>query len=55
VGLVTAITMNWQLCVDKVKVPGAAQAATAAVGVLLIGAALLYAGMGRKNATAARH
>ncbi len=53
VALIIAITMNWQTCVDKVKVPGAAQAATAAVGVLLIGCALIYAGMGRKNASAA--
>jgi ACS family hexuronate transporter-like MFS transporter len=45
--------MNWDVCVAAVKVPGAAQAATAAVGVLLIGAALFYAGMGRKNASAA--
>lgn len=53
VGLIVAITMNWDVCVAAVKVPGAAQAATAAVGVLLLGAALLYAGLGRRNASAA--
>jgi MFS transporter, ACS family, hexuronate transporter len=50
VGLAAAalIVMNWGACVAQVKVPGAAQAATAAAGVVLIGMALCYAGMSRK-------
>lgn len=48
--LLMAIYVYWDVCVAAVKVPGAAQAATAALGVILIGMALLYAGMGRKSA-----
>jgi ACS family hexuronate transporter-like MFS transporter len=53
--LVVVIAKNWDACVAAVKGPsGAAQAATAAVGVLLIGIALFYAGMSRK-VTAVAH
>lgn len=38
------IAANWQRCVQAAKLAGAAQAATAAVGVILIGVALVYAG-----------
>jgi ACS family hexuronate transporter-like MFS transporter len=44
------IYANWDVCVRATSIAGAAQAATAAVGVLLIGAALFYAGMGRRQA-----
>ena len=47
--LAALIYTNWDACVRAAKVAGAAQAATAAVGVLLIGAALAYAGMPRKQ------
>lgn len=49
-----AIVANWDVCVAAVKVPGAAQALTAACGVLLIGIALLYAGSGRNRPVLAR-
>jgi ACS family hexuronate transporter-like MFS transporter len=54
VGLALAgmIWANWDLCVRAAKLAGAAQAATAAVGVCIIGLALAYAGLGRKTATA---
>ena len=41
------IAANWEACVAAAKFSGAAQALTAAVGVLLIGAALLHAGRPR--------
>jgi len=41
------ILLKWSVCVAAVKVPGAAQAATAAAGVVLIGLALFYAGLSR--------
>jgi ACS family hexuronate transporter-like MFS transporter len=45
------IYINWEASVKATSVAGAAQAATAAVGVLLIGGALFYAGMpGRRTA-----
>ncbi|MGC4093027.1 MAG: MFS transporter [Polyangiaceae bacterium] len=44
-----AIALNWSACVAKVRLPGAAQAITAASGVVVIGLALLYAGMPRRN------
>lgn len=44
------IWSNWEVCVRAAKLAGAAQAATAAVGVSLIGLALAYAGLPRKNA-----
>jgi ACS family hexuronate transporter-like MFS transporter len=47
-GLSMLIYSYWDVCVRATSVAGAAQAATAAGGVLLIGAALVYAGMGRK-------
>jgi ACS family hexuronate transporter-like MFS transporter len=45
--LVALIWANWELCVQAAKLAGAAQAATAAVGVVLVGLTLLYAGMRR--------
>jgi len=45
--LVALIWANWELCVQAAKLAGAAQAATAAVGVALVGLTLLYAGMRR--------
>jgi MFS transporter, ACS family, hexuronate transporter len=52
IGLAAAalILVNWSVCVAAVKVPGAAQAATAAAGVVLIGLAVFYAGRSRKFA-----
>lgn len=52
VGVVLAalIYFNWDACVKAAKISGAAQAVTAAVGVIIIGATLVYAGSGRKNA-----
>lgn len=49
--LVVVIWQNWAVCVAAAKLAGAAQAATAAAGVIAIGAALLYAGA----AKATRH
>ncbi len=46
--LSTLIYSYWDVCVRATSIAGAAQAATAAGGVLLIGAALIYAGMGRR-------
>ena len=51
-GLTALIYAYWDVCVRATSVAGAAQAVTAAVGVLLIGGALIYAGMPRKTATA---
>ena len=53
--LVVVIWQNWEVCVRAAKLAGAAQAATAAVGVALVGLTLLYAGL-RKTpmATATR-
>lgn len=42
--LVWLITANWQACVAAAKFSGAAQALTAAAGLVLIGALLAYAG-----------
>ena len=42
------IWWNWDVCVRAAKLAGAAQAATAAVGVVIIGATLVYAGLGRR-------
>jgi len=47
--LVGLIWSNWDVAVAAAKLAGAAQAATAAVGVGLVGLALLYAGL-RKQA-----
>ena len=47
--LVGLIWANWDVAVAAAKLAGAAQAATAAVGVVLVGLALLYAGQ-RKQA-----
>jgi len=43
--LVVVIWQNWDVCVRAAKLAGAAQAATAAVGVTLVGLTLLYAGL----------
>ena len=48
--LAVLIYMNWDACVKAAGKSGAAQAVTAAVGIGIIGAALLYAGIGRKKA-----
>jgi len=45
------IYVNWEASVKATSVAGAAQAATAAVGVLLIGGALFYAGMAGRRTT----
>jgi ACS family hexuronate transporter-like MFS transporter len=42
------IWANWEVCVKAAKLAGAAQAATAAVGVCIIGSALVYAGMAKR-------
>ena len=47
------IATNWEVCVHAAKLSGATQAATAAGGVLIIGAALIYAGLPKKGADAA--
>jgi ACS family hexuronate transporter-like MFS transporter len=47
--LAALIYFNWDACVKAAKISGAAQAVTAALGVMIIGAALLYAGSGRKG------
>ncbi len=43
------IAANWDVCVKAAKLSGAAQAATAAGGVVIIGAALIYAGLPKKD------
>ncbi|MDB6115835.1 MAG: transporter [Lacunisphaera sp.] len=43
------IASNWQTCVNAAKLAGAAGAATAAAGVIIIGVALVYAGLPKKN------
>ncbi len=51
---VAVIALNWEVCVKATKGPsGAAQAATAAAGVVIIGAALFYAGMARRAGASA--
>jgi MFS transporter, ACS family, hexuronate transporter len=45
--LAALIWQYWDVCVRATSLAGAAQAATAAFGVLVIGAALFYAGMAR--------
>jgi ACS family hexuronate transporter-like MFS transporter len=47
--LAVVIAANWARCVQAAKLAGAAQAATAAIGVVLIGVALIYAGAPRTN------
>ena len=44
------IATHWDVCVKAAKLSGAAQAATAATGVVIIGLALVYAGLPRKAA-----
>jgi ACS family hexuronate transporter-like MFS transporter len=43
--LLALISANWQLCVQAATPAGAAQAATAAGGLCVVGLALIYAGM----------
>ena len=43
------IASHWETCVKAATLAGAAQAATAAVGVAVIGATLAYAGLPKKN------
>jgi MFS transporter, ACS family, hexuronate transporter len=47
------IYANWEASVAAAKLAGAAQAATAAAGVALIGGVLFYAGQSRKTVTSA--
>jgi ACS family hexuronate transporter-like MFS transporter len=47
--LVGVIAANWERCVQAAKLAGAAQAVTAAAGVVLIGMALVYAGLGSER------
>jgi ACS family hexuronate transporter-like MFS transporter len=51
--LTLLIYANWEVCVVAAKLSGAAQAATAAVGVFLIGSVLLYAGRAHRATVAA--
>jgi ACS family hexuronate transporter-like MFS transporter len=50
--LAAVIWANWDVCVRAATLAGAAQAATAAVGVAVIGLALAYAGVGKRTAAA---
>ena len=47
--LAALIATNWEVCVKAAKLSGAVQAATAAGGVIIIGAALIYAGLPKRN------
>jgi len=47
--LALLIYSNWEVCVAAAKITGATQAATAAVGVLVIGLVLLYAGKAHRT------
>jgi ACS family hexuronate transporter-like MFS transporter len=51
--LLGLISANWELCVQAATPAGAAQAATAAGGVFLIGLALIYAGTPKQTPVAA--
>jgi ACS family hexuronate transporter-like MFS transporter len=51
--LTAVIWANWDASVRATSLAGAAQAATAAVGVALVGLTLLYAGLRRTPAVAA--
>lgn len=48
IALLCLIALNWQVCVSATNVSGASQALTAALGVILIGAGLFYAGMPKR-------
>ena len=52
VGLAVLIGTHWELCVKAATLAGAAQAATAAGGVSLIGVTLIYAGLAKRPAAA---
>lgn len=47
--LLALITLNWELCVQAATPAGAAQAATAAGGVCLVGLGIVYAGSPRRQ------
>ncbi|MFL6549567.1 MAG: MFS transporter [Povalibacter sp.] len=49
IAFIALIWTNWQVCVAAATLSGAATALTAAVGVALIGIALLYAGLPQKQ------
>ena len=51
--LLALISANWQLCVQAATPAGAAQAATAAGGLCVVGLALIYAGMPKQVSAAA--
>jgi MFS transporter, ACS family, hexuronate transporter len=51
--LLALISANWQLCVQAATPAGAAQAATAAGGLCVVGLALIYAGMPKQTTAAA--
>ncbi len=51
--LALLIYANWEACVAAAKLAGAAQGVTAAVGVVVIGLALLYAGKSHREQTSA--
>jgi ACS family hexuronate transporter-like MFS transporter len=53
VALALLIAFNWDVCVRATSLSGAAQALTAAVGVFVIGCGLAYAGLAKKQRTAA--
>ena len=48
--LIALITLNWQTCVAAATLSGAATAATAAGGVVLVGLMLTYAGLPQRTA-----
>jgi MFS transporter, ACS family, hexuronate transporter len=47
------IYANWELCVKNAKMAGAAGGMTAAIGLALVGAMLIYAGMAKTRAATA--
>ena len=49
IAFIALIVSNWDVCVAAATLSGAATAATAAVGVALIGLALIYAGMPQRQ------
>ena len=51
--LLALIAANWELCVQAATPAGAAQAATAAGGVCVVGLALIYAGMPKQTPASA--
>jgi ACS family hexuronate transporter-like MFS transporter len=49
IALIGLIAANWEVCVAAATLSGAATAATAAVGVALIGVTLIYAGLPKQH------